>query len=367
MAALDYITIKGFKSIAQVEQLQLQPINVIIGPNGAGKSNFIGAFAFLHSIRSGTLQEYVQREGGADQVLHFGAKRTPSTSFEVKFRGPNKYSIRLSHSVNDQLRPTSEIASFFGDRNGIWNDVSLPSEQGEAGISRPNQQKPIAKFVREKLASWRVYHFHDTSFNSPMKQSAEVNDNRFLRADGANLAAYLYFLQQKHENEYSLIRRTVQQVAPFFDDFVLEPLKLNEDLIRLEWRHKRSDSYFNANSLSDGTLRFIALSVLLLQPHALRPSVILIDEPELGLHPYAITLLAALVRQSSNKTQVIVSTQSSLLLDNFEPEEVLVAERVDSGTSIARLDAKPLEKWLEEYSLGQLWEKNEIGGRPASE
>ena len=194
-----------------------------------------------------------------------------------------------------------------------------------------------------------------------------MHDNRHLRPDGSNLAAFLFYLHQKHRDSYGLIRRTVQRVAPFFDDFILKPQALNEDKIRLEWRHRGTDAYFDASSLSDGTLRFIALVVLLLQPVWLRPSVILLDEPELGLHPYAITMLASLVRQASAHTQVILSTQSSLLLDHFEPGDVLVADRKDGGTTLARLDANRLEHWLRDYSLGQLWEKNELGGRPTRE
>jgi predicted ATPase len=200
-----------------------------------------------------------------------------------------------------------------------------------------------------------------------MKKTARLNDNRFLRPDGSNLAAFLYYLHRMRETSYDLIRRTVQRVAPFFDDFLLEPQKLNPDTIRLEWRHKSSDAYFDAASLSDGTLRFIALVTLFLQPDEHRPSVILVDEPELGLHPYAITLLASLIKQASVKTQVIVSTQSPLLLDQFQPEDVLVAGRVNGGTQFTRLESARLATWLQDYSLGQLWEKNELGGRLETE
>ena len=177
----------------------------------------------------------------------------------------------------------------------------------------------------------------------------------------------MYYLRSRHEESYDLIQRTVRLAAPFFDDFVLKPLALNEDKIRLEWRHRGSDAYFNASSLSDGSLRFMALATLLLQPASLRPSVILIDEPELGLHPYAITILASLIKQASAETQIVVSTQSSLFLDHFQPEDVLVADRVNGATRITRLDVEKLNVWLEDYSLGQLWEKNEFGGRPARE
>jgi predicted ATPase len=209
-----------------------------------------------------------------------------------------------------------------------------------------------------------VYHLNDTSSSSPLRKTARIDDNRFLRPDGGNLPAFLYYLRKKHQEAYRLIVRTVQRVAPFFEDFQLEPLQLKPDDIKLEWRHKRSDQYFDASSLSDGTLRFIALATLFLQPEKYRPSVILVDEPELGLHPYALEMLAALVRQASVTTQVIVSTQSSLLLDHFEPEDVLVANRVNDGTQLTRLESPQLAKWLEDYSLGQLWEKNEFGGRP---
>lgn len=367
MSPLDYITIRGFKSIASIEKLKLEPINVIIGPNGSGKSNFIGAFAFLHAIRNGELVSFVQRSGGAENILHFGSRTTTQIELEIKF-GSNKYEISLAPTVEDELVPTSEIAWYYADRYERWTSRHLTNIGKESGISSATQTEIIAEHVRTKLARWRVYHFHDTSSNSPMKKTIDLGDNRFLRADGSNLAAFLYLLRVNHHNEYQLIRRTVQLIAPFFDDFVLEPLAFNSDSIRLEWRHTTSDDYFNADSLSDGTLRFIAIATLLLQPKELRPSVILIDEPELGLHPYAITLLSSLIRQSvGDFSQVIVSTQSPFLLDHFHPEEILVAERVENGTVMNRLDPSSLSQWLEEYSLGQLWEKNQLGGRPLAE
>jgi predicted ATPase len=200
-----------------------------------------------------------------------------------------------------------------------------------------------------------------------MRKTAKVDDNEFLRPDGSNLASFLYYLREKHETSYSLIRRTIQRVTPFFDDFRLRPLSLKPDNIKLEWRHKNSDQYFDASSLSDGTLRFIVLTTLFLQPKKFLPSVILVDEPELGLHPYAIEMLASLIRSASKDTQVIVSTQSSLLLDHFDPADVLVANRMGGGTQITRLEPTQLSNWLEDYSLGQLWEKNEFAGRPDRE
>ena len=368
--ALEHITIKGFKSISSLEKLKLTPINIIIGPNGSGKSNFIGAFAFLNSIREGKLQEFVTAAGGAEKLLHFGSKFTKEMSFFLSFQDSvNQYELKLAPNSDDSLFPSEETA-FFWDKLVSEHPYGTYLPPGnrrlEAGISG-DRQTGIASYVHQCLGGWRLYHVHDTSMSSPMRKTARVDDNRFLRSDGANLAAFLYYLHEKHPDSYSLIRRTVQQVAPFFDDFTLRPLSLKPDDIKLEWRHRNSDQYFDASTLSDGTLRFIVLATLFLQPPQYRPSAILIDEPELGLHPYAITLLGSLMKQASSETQVIVSSQSSLLLDQFEPEDVLVADRVDGGTTLTRLDSAKLAIWLEDYSLGQLWEKNEFGGRPAKD
>ena len=370
MPVLDCITIEGFRSIKRIERLPLRPINVLIGPNGAGKSNFIGAFSFLGEIRAGRLKEYVAQSGGADRILHFGAKATPKLRVHVSFGGEiHRYEITLTATDADRLLPVQEEC--VERQDGHPMTVTSGGGYGpEAWISQRNTHRlddELANRVREYLDDWRIYHFCDTGARSPLKKTVEVHDNRFLRHDGANLAAFLYYLSRKHADSYDLIRRTVQLVAPFFDDFRLEPLALNEDTIRLEWKQRASDAYFDASSLSDGSLRFIALATVLLQPVSVRPSVILLDEPELGLHPAAITILAALVKQVSVETQIVLATQSSLLLDHFRPEDVLVADRVQGATTLRRLDAGRLERWLKDYSLGQLWQKNELGGRPARE
>jgi predicted ATPase len=369
--ALDYITVKGFKSIASIEKLQLRPVNLLIGSNGSGKSNFIGVFAFLHAIREERLQDYVIRAGGAEKLLHFGSKTTKEIEIFLSFQDEvNQYRLILSPTQDDGLYPSTEITFFWDKSRGFtrpWSEALAPREQGrEAGISDPKLTR-TPSWVRGRLGGWRLYHMHDTSASSPMRKTAKVADNQFLRPDGSNLAAFLYYLQEKHPTSYTLIRRTIQQVTPFFDDFRLAPSRLQPEDIRLEWRHKNSDQYFDSGSFSDGTLRFIALATLFLQPKDYLPSVILVDEPELGLHPFAIEVLASLIRQAGASTQVIASTQSSLLLDHFDPEDVLVANRVSGGTHIERLARTQLRDWLEDYSLGQLWEKNEFAGRPTPE
>ena len=367
MEILDWITVKGFKSIKNVECLMLKPINVLIGPNGSGKSSFIEVFSFLRAIRMGRLQHYIGTAGGANHILHFGARTTGELEISVSFNeGVNQYEIRLAPTEDDSLFTETE-AVYFWDKAKYERPygVNLSGSGGEAGIADPRGQTGIADYIRDYLDTWRLYHFHDTSSVSPMKRTCDVIDNRFLQQDGSNLAAFLYFLRHKHGTDYELIRRAIQLVAPFFDDFALAPLALNENKIRLQWRHRNSEADFDAAALSDGTLRFIALATLLQQPRETRPSVILMDEPELGLHPYAIMMLASLVKKASLETQVVVATQSPLLLDHFEPEDVIVADRLNGEVAFSRLNFERLEVWLEDYSLGQLWEKNEIGGRPA--
>ena len=357
---------RGFKSIKAIEELHLRPINILIGSNGSGKSNFIGVFAFLHAIREGHLRDYVTEAGGAEKVLHFGSKLTKEISIGLSFsRG--RYELKLRPTDELKLRPTADDALYKYEeevkpRNGPSDHSQVVTTDDEEAAWDKAMERSLAQ-----LLDWRIYHFHDTSSSSLMRKTAKVDDNRFLQPDGSNLAAFLYYLREREEASYSLIQRTIQRVAPFFDDFRLEPLRLSPSDIKLEWKHKNSNQYFDASSLSDGSLRFIALATLFLQPEAYLPSLILVDEPELGLHPSAIGMLASLIRQVSKTTQVIVATQSSLLLDHFDPVDVLVANRVAGATQITRLEPEPLAGWLEEYSLGQLWEKNEFAGRPVPE
>ena len=366
MPELDWISVRGFRSLHTVEKLNLGPINVLIGGNGAGKSNFLAVFDLLHAILEGRLQAYIAEAGGANRVLHFGAKRTRELTIGLSFDDEvNGYQIRLRPTETDELVPGAEAIYYWHKgKFGDPGEFPVRPRGKEAGISEPSVITGVAGHVRTHLASWRTYHFHDTGRGAALKQAVEVDDNRFLRPDGANLPAFLYRLRERHAAEYGQIRNTIRLVAPFFDDFILEPQALKPDMIRLEWRHRNTEDYFDVSSLSDGTLRFVAMATLFLQPHHLRPSVILVDEPELGLHPAALMLLASLVKQAAVTTQVILATQSPVLLDHFEPEHVLVVDLIDGRTHFTRLDAERLAAWLEDYSLGQLWEKNELGGRP---
>ena len=356
---LTRLKVLGFKSIQETE-IEFGMLNVLIGSNGSGKTNLISLFSFLQAMLEGRLQSYVAKKGGPDTFLHWGRKRTEALSAASYF-GNNGYGFSLEATADNRLMIGDEI--FYWTKSdecsiGCGNMESVWREGTHTGIDR--YVKPILE--KQK---WRVYHFHDTSDTALVKQIHGINDNIELATDARNLAAFLYRLQKTEEKSYYRIVSVVQMAAPYFDDFILRENPLNPKSIDLEWRAKGSDLPFMASQLSDGTLRFICLAVLLLQPTHLQPETILIDEPELGLHPYAIQLLASLIKKASRKKQIIVSTQSVELLNEFQADDIIVVEHKDATSTFRRLNSEALSFWIaEDYTLGDLWKRNIFGGRP---
>lgn len=364
MALLNKLSVNGFRSIDSCE-LELQRLNVVIGPNGAGKSNLIGVFRFLDSILARQLQLYVGEHGGPDRLLHHGEKTTPKMSFHFDF-GSNAYGCCLKPAVGDTMVFEWETIYFHDTRYPRpWNLVIGMGHKESVLHETANtsgQGRRVAEYVLDEVRNWVVYHFHDTSTSAPAKKTQDIDDNRVFRPNAANLAAFLHWMKLNHETEYRHVVEHVQLVAPFFEDFILEPSRNNASKIKLEWKQKDSDAYFDGYSLSDGTLRFICLAVLLLQPTV--PSLILVDEPELGLHPFAITILAEMFEAAARRSQVIVATQSVTLLNQFAPEAIIIADHDGTRTCFRRLTEQDLSGWVDDYSVGDLWEKNVIGGRP---
>lgn len=355
--SLKQLTIRGFKSIQRLDDFALNDLNVLIGANGAGKSNLVSYLRMFDNMLNGTLQVWTRKQGGADRVLSFGVKETKQLDSVI---------ITNSYIYQFTLEPTHDDGVVFA------NEVITDIIEGTSGQLGGNTEAKLAKVLQDpkeanssfNMHNWQVYHFHDTSDTAGVKRLSSVHDNEKLRPDASNLAAFLYRLQQQSPDEYQQIVKTIRLAIPFFDDFVLKPqaLPTEEEQVRLLWKQKDSDYALWPSQLSDGSIRFICLVTALLQPEP--PSTIIIDEPELGLHPYAITLLGGLLRSASKRMQVIVSTQSVPLVNEFSIQDLIVVEREQGASVFKRLDEAEFTRWLEDYSVGELWEKNILGGRP---
>ncbi|HVI47225.1 MAG TPA: AAA family ATPase [Chitinophaga sp.] len=352
---MDYIEIQGYKSIRQAKVF-LQPINILIGANGSGKSNFISFFEFLNNLYERKLTEYVALRGGEEKMLHKGSANTQEIYFRTEFEnGLNGYSATIQKGDTGFIF-TQEFLLYDGNPG---RDIS--NYATESRIKTTDNFR--AKYVIKYLNSFRKYHFHETGRNSPFNQMSHVdNDSYFLYEKGENLAAFLYAIQQASPLVYNRIVNTIQSIAPFFSDFYFQPN--SEGYIRLQWQDKYSSVIYGVTDLSDGTIRFIALTTLFLQPQL--PSSIIIDEPELGLHPFAISKLAGMIQSAAARgSQIIAATQSSDLVNHFQAEDIITVDQKNGESVFNRLNSQDLSVWLDEYSIGDLWQRNIIqGGQP---
>ncbi|MCF8075077.1 MAG: AAA family ATPase [Desulfotignum sp.] len=333
--SLDKLTIRGFKSIRELTDFELKRLNIFVGANGAGKSNLISFFRMLQSLIKGNIADYVRDSGGISDLLYNGRKTTKEMEFETRF-GPRGFRFKIKPGPGEKFVLTNEALG------------TSPDSQ----YSRP---------VYDAINSWKIYHFHDTSQTAPMRDAEIVQDNKALRYDASNIGPFLLRLQNEEKSCYNEILNACRLVTPFLDDFLLDTQQLGpKTKVALSWKTKGSDYPMQPYHLSDGSIRFICLATALLQPDP--PSTIIIDEPELGLHPEAICILGELIENAAKRTQLIVATQSPLLLDQFSIENIVVAARKKGQSVFERLKYEDYNAWLEEYSVGELWTKNVIQG-----
>ncbi len=371
--AIESVEIKGFRSLADVTVSKLSDATVLIGANGSGKSNFIRFFELMSwMLRSRQLGAFIERQGGADDQLHGGNRVTPRLEAEISLRtaqGRNDYGFALSYAHPDRFFFTEERFRFSSNvYEGIAPWQYLDSGQREAAIVEAAQgninfvNSTTARTIVNLLRSCAVYQFHDTSDSSNFKQNWDVSDNAQLRSHGGNLAAVLYRLEQEDLRRYEMICRQIGRILPGFNRFAIEE---SYGKVLLRWQAKGSDKTFGAHLTSDGSLRFFALVTLLNLPADMLPNVLLLDEPELGLHPAAASLIGGMIRSLSNERQVIVATQSPILVDAFNLDEIIVLDLEEGRTKIReKLDPERYRAWLEEFTTGDLWRKNLLGGRP---
>ena len=372
MAKLDLLTIRGFKSILALEDFAVGSLNVLIGANGAGKSNFLGLFQMLADLSRRKLQVFTKDEGGPDALLFGGRRRTSNIEVTLSFgNGAYQYQFSLLPVAativfgSEIIRPG--VAAYIDDlapgtRPSVEHGTTFAGGHQES-LLMDLGRGAFASYVLPEMTRWRVFHFQDMSRIAQVRLASDARDNLLLKPSAGNLAPFLRHLRERYPDDYRRIIGAVRQAAPFFGDFVYR--KDVGERMELEWFEAGdSDTVLGPRQLSDGTLRFICLATLLLQPTQLQPEPIIIDEPELGLHPYALTLLAGMLQEASDSRQIIVSTQSADLVSEFGPEDVVAVDRKDGASTFRRLDKDSLSDWLEDYALGDLWKMNIFGGRP---
>lgn len=364
---IESLEIAGFKSIAKERPLHLTlgDVNILLGPNGAGKSNIISFFRMLNFMMSGTLQNFIATNGTNQAFLHFGAKVTPSINATIRLRGSKDidvYSFMLTPAAGGRLILNKEEIAWQRQGENKPIKKELVSNFLESGLVNSNDKTGVV--LRTILSRCKAFRFHDSSMGGPLRQASLAVGAQYLQSEGNNLGAFLYFLKNNYEQAYRRIVSYVKMVMPQFGDFYLEPVN---NYVSLNWTDSSANDYvFTSDQFSDGTIRFIALATLLLQPAKTMPSVIIVDEPELGLHPFAIDQLAEMIKDASLHSQVIIATQSPMLIDSFEPGDITVIDqdRNTNSTVAHRLDAEQLKHWLEDYTVSELWVKNVIGGLP---
>ncbi len=374
--AIKKISIQGFKSIQDCTDFELTNLNIIIGANGAGKSNFVQIFRMLMAMTRKNFSKFILERGGGDNFLFNGPKVTPQINIEFEFqslsdnaKGSNLYRFELTPTVDEQFL-ISEERKYVTTSWWSYGSPSVESRLYDLRNERSADDRwnGVGHFVYQSISNWMVYHFHDTSPTAPMRRSEIIEDTEKLRGNASNIAPFLLTLRNSEfpQNAYEEIINAVRLVIPFFDDFRLDVQKLGEaEKVKLSWSQKGSNFPMQPYHLSDGSIRFICLATALLQPNP--PSTIIIDEPELGLHPAAISILAELIQVASKRTQIIVATQSPSLIDQFAIEDIVIVNRENGASSFSRLNEKDFSVWLEDYSVGELWIKNVISGGPVYE
>lgn len=361
------VVIKGYKSISfdHPVSLSLGSINLLLGANGSGKSNIISFFKMLSYMMSKSFARYVEVAGAANSLLHYGSKRTPVMEGELTFsdnKSIDTYRFKLTSAAPDRLIVTEESVEWY--RKGESKPYNVVIEPVFKESALADCKDAVAKSIYWMLSNCKVYQFHDSSLDGPLRQACPIETSNYLQSQGNNLPSFLYFLRNHYKDSYDRIVSYVRDAVPQFEDFYLEPIG---NSISLRWKDNSATDYvFNAYQFSDGSVRFIALATLLLQPKETMPNVIILDEPELGLHPFAVTQLSQMIKDAAIHSQIIIASQSKDLIDHFDLDNISVVEMDESrfSTSVKLLKEDDFKLWLEHYTVSELWDKNIIGGRP---
>lgn len=358
------VTIEGFRSLKNIQHLELPQLTVLIGANGAGKSTLIRFFEMLSwMLKARNLQEFVLRHGGGDDQFFMGARKTPRIHAELCLEtstGYNDYRFDLAHiSAGDSVMVMNEAYRYSAHdipTKAKWTEIDAVGRESSLLEKKHKTAQTIVNLLRQ----CSTYQFHDTSINAAIHNRWDVTESFRLRSDGGNLAAVLLDLRTTDRKRYELIVKQIVRVLPTFKDFVLEE---EAGKVLLRWVGRQSDKVFGSHLTSDGSLRLFCLLTLLNLPPERLPDVMFFDEPELGLHPHAITLVAEMFKRLSKKRQIFIATQSPYLVDCFELENIIVANASNGETVLRNLPRAQYQEWLDdEYQLSDIWLKQAVGG-----
>jgi len=396
------IRLKNYRSLIELD-LSLSPLNVLIGSNGSGKSNFLSLFNLLKHAADGKFQDYIDDEiGGFNHLQHFNAPRTEigqrvfigltierlqtlnnirvaegfrtgMGEFTIEIGGrigqgyiikseeitrppyPNQTnSFRLLRAESGRVRNLSALPSLTSEPE--TEPFQLDSETELALSVLRDPRYPTLNEIRREIVDWQMLRGFGSDALANMRRPQELRVPRMMRLDdkASNLVSILY--QLGNRQEYSNHNRQLNEaLKAAFDDFDRLDIPMTEgNSAMLHYRSNELDQPVPAHLMSDGQLRFIGLATTLLQPEP--PSLLAIDEPEVGLHPKLLHILAELIQYAAQRTQLVISTHSTVLLSKLAPENILVTTRDGGQTFIRRLDSERLKKWLNRYTLGELWE-----------
>jgi predicted ATPase len=396
----DYIKIEGFRSFKKVE-LEVPRLAVLIGPNGGGKSNFLDLLTLMAEAGNMQLANGVAKRGGFANIA-FGFDPQVELRVEMRFKaalpakaegqsGDERPDVRFSMtarglafqavlvhevvaqesgkqpSLSAEMLSRGPAGAVFRvmSESGALTDKRVGVASNELAITqvRNSSEYPAAAFVLGEFTGWRVYRDIDVGSTSPVRQPALIRPGIQLLPDGSNLSSVLYAIQQDYPDDWQDVLEILRTAYPEFVKLTV-PAQGGDGKVLLRWFEKPFDRHggISANFLSDGTLKLLCLLAILKSPDP--PPLICIDEPELGLHPDWIKLVAELLQVAAMRTQVIVATHSPHIVAKLEPEQVIVAEKVDGETRLERQDRQDLEKWLKDFNLSELWLAGQLGGRP---
>ena len=381
MHKLIHLKIEGFKRLHNVD-VEMRPVMVMIGANGVGKTSLLDALSLLSASATGTLNQRLSEMGGVSEIITRG--RATDLSLSVEMEVPNyeplKYELRIepfgqaygiSQETLTQARtgfsaPFKHIDSQLTDVRYFdmeTNHLLRPNwehNKFESSLAQVPKMFQQAEELRRTLGSMTQYHVLDVDQRAPVKLPQQLMPADLPGSNGESLLPFLYNLREANRESYEAIEDTLRSAFSGFE--ALNFPSVAAGMLSMTWKEKSFKDPIYVNQLSEGTLRFMWLVSLLQSPGL--STVTMIDEPEVSLHPELLAVLADLMREASQRTQIIVATHSDSLIRFLRPNEVVVMDSDDSGFATPTwADSMNLDEWLAEYSLDEVWRLGRIGAR----